>query len=221
MARWEPGTRDRLQRAALELFVERGFDETTVAEIAQAAGLTERTFFRHFADKREVIFDGQEDFSQAFLDGVQAARPDDSPLTVGWPRPSTGRRRSSPSRTARVVAQPPGDHRRAPRLARSASWLKLSGLAIEVAAAPARPRGRRARGHAGRPVVPHGVRRLVRDLDRRRRDPHAARVGDRAARGPDCHDGRPDTMGGGRSDAPAVTGQLASRFMDCRSTLTG
>ncbi|MFC7304210.1 TetR family transcriptional regulator [Streptomyces monticola] len=56
MARWEPNARGRLEQAALELYSERGFDATTVKEIAQRAGLTERTFFRHFADKREVLF---------------------------------------------------------------------------------------------------------------------------------------------------------------------
>ena len=58
MSRWEPNARGRLERAAMELFVARGFEQTTVAEIAQRAGLTERTFFRHFADKREVLFAG-------------------------------------------------------------------------------------------------------------------------------------------------------------------
>ena len=56
MGRWEPNGRGRLERAALELYQERGFEQTTVAEIAKRAGLTERTFFRHFADKREVLF---------------------------------------------------------------------------------------------------------------------------------------------------------------------
>ena len=60
MGRWEPGARARLEQAAMELYAERGFDETTVAEIARRAGLTERTFFRHFGDKREVLFGGSE-----------------------------------------------------------------------------------------------------------------------------------------------------------------
>jgi AcrR family transcriptional regulator len=58
MGRWEPDARGRLHHAALELFGERGYEHTTVAEIAARAGLTERTFFRYFADKREVLFDG-------------------------------------------------------------------------------------------------------------------------------------------------------------------
>lgn len=55
MGRWEPNARGRLANAALELYSERGFEQTTVAEIAKRAGLTERTFFRHYADKREVL----------------------------------------------------------------------------------------------------------------------------------------------------------------------
>jgi AcrR family transcriptional regulator len=58
MSRWEPDARGRLEQAALALYGERGFEQTTVAEIAKRAGLTERTFFRHFADKREVLFAG-------------------------------------------------------------------------------------------------------------------------------------------------------------------
>ncbi len=66
MGRWPPDARRRLERAALELYGERGFDATTVAEIAERAGLTERTFFRHFTDKREVLFFGAAAL-QAFL----------------------------------------------------------------------------------------------------------------------------------------------------------
>jgi AcrR family transcriptional regulator len=82
MVRWQPGARERLQAAALELFATRGFDQTTAAEIAQAAGLSERSFFRLFNDKREVLFYGQERFLQAFLDGVNAAPPHASPLEL-------------------------------------------------------------------------------------------------------------------------------------------
>ena len=77
MVRWEPGAHERLQAAALELYDRRGFEQTTAADVAQAAGLTERTFFRYFADKREVLFAGQERFQQLFVDGVAAA-PDDA-----------------------------------------------------------------------------------------------------------------------------------------------
>lgn len=73
MGRWEPGGRERLQLAALDLFLENGFEQTTVADIARRAELTERTFYRHFADKREVIFGGQEVLVEAFTDAIAAA----------------------------------------------------------------------------------------------------------------------------------------------------
>jgi len=60
VGRWEPDARGRLAKAATALYAEQGFEQTTVAEIARQAGLTERTFFRHFADKREVLFYGME-----------------------------------------------------------------------------------------------------------------------------------------------------------------
>ena len=75
MGRWEPNARGRLEQAALELFIERGFEQTTAAEIARRAGLTERTFFRHFADKREVLFAGAGTL-QDFLVRTLASAPD-------------------------------------------------------------------------------------------------------------------------------------------------
>jgi AcrR family transcriptional regulator len=75
MARWEPNARERLERAALALFTEHGFDDTTVAEIADRAGLTKSTFFRHFADKREVLFGGQDMLTELFGDAIRAAPP--------------------------------------------------------------------------------------------------------------------------------------------------
>jgi AcrR family transcriptional regulator len=82
MVRWEPGAAERLQKAALELFATRGFEQTTATEIAQSVGLTERTFFRHFSDKREVLFYGQQLLAEAFLAGVDIAPPDASPIEI-------------------------------------------------------------------------------------------------------------------------------------------
>jgi AcrR family transcriptional regulator len=82
MGRWEPNARGRLAKAAMELYAERGFDQTTVAEIAARAGLTERTFFRHFADKREVLFYGmemlQDLLARAVADAPASATPMDA-----------------------------------------------------------------------------------------------------------------------------------------------
>jgi AcrR family transcriptional regulator len=79
MARWEPNARDRLVRAALDLYGERGFEQTTVAEIAKRAGLTERTFFRYFTDKPEVLFWGsgalQEGIVTLIADAPDSATP--------------------------------------------------------------------------------------------------------------------------------------------------
>jgi AcrR family transcriptional regulator len=82
MARWEPDARGRLERAAMELFQERGYVQTTVEEIAARAGLTERTFFRYFADKREVLFSGAKELEKSIVLGIEGAPRDDSPLEV-------------------------------------------------------------------------------------------------------------------------------------------
>jgi len=127
VARWQPGAAERLQAAALELYLARGFEQTTVAEIAQRVGLTERTFFRHFADKREVLFDGQDRLEQAFLDGLAAAPPDAPPLAVVAAALTASadffpdeRRRWSAHRQAVISANPS---------LRERELLKLAGLA--------------------------------------------------------------------------------------------
>jgi AcrR family transcriptional regulator len=74
MSRWQPGARGRLEGAAIELFLEQGFADTTVPQITARAGLTTRTFFRHFADKREVLFTGEEDLP-ALVTGFLADAP--------------------------------------------------------------------------------------------------------------------------------------------------
>ncbi len=73
MGRWKPNARGRLEQAALELYGERGFEQTTVAEIAKRAGLTERTFFRHFADKREVLFSGAPALQELLVSTIAGA----------------------------------------------------------------------------------------------------------------------------------------------------
>ncbi|GAA2574416.1 MULTISPECIES: TetR/AcrR family transcriptional regulator [Streptomyces] len=80
MGRWEPNARGRLERAALELYVERGYEQTPVAEITRRAGLTERTFFRHFADKREVLFAGSGGLEELCVGAVAAAPPAATPM---------------------------------------------------------------------------------------------------------------------------------------------
>ncbi len=80
MARWEPDSRRRLEEAALALYGEKGFDTTSVAEIAARAGLTERTFFRHFTDKREVLFSGAGALQELFVSAVASAPEGATPL---------------------------------------------------------------------------------------------------------------------------------------------
>lgn len=105
MARWAPDTRDRLRAAALALFVERGFDATTVTDIVERAGVTRRTFFRHFGDKREVFFAGDE--IPRLAASMLAATPADlSPFAVAWTGFLTlATERFEPRRTEIVAAR--------------------------------------------------------------------------------------------------------------------
>src|SRR6204780_5514052 len=113
MGRWQPDSGGRLQEAALALYSERGFDQTTAAQIAARAGLTERTFFRHFADKREVLFGGSALLQERIVAGVTGAPPEDGPLdAVAWGLAAAAfclgesRRYLPPNRHAVIAANP-------------------------------------------------------------------------------------------------------------------
>ncbi|MEH3157028.1 MAG: TetR/AcrR family transcriptional regulator [Gordonia paraffinivorans] len=128
MARWQPGAAERMRGAALDLFVERGYDATTAADIAAAAGLTERTFYRHFTDKREVLFWGSDEFEASFLDPIDALPPDAPAMTVvvaavvgGAGRFTPERRDFATLRAGIVDATPPLRERERDKMARLAS----------------------------------------------------------------------------------------------------
>jgi AcrR family transcriptional regulator len=80
MARWQPGARERLVVAAVDLFTEQGYDATTVAQIAERAGVTRSTFFRYFPDKREILVAGQQTLSELLAEGIADAPAGASPL---------------------------------------------------------------------------------------------------------------------------------------------
>ena len=128
MARWQPNASERLVRAALDLFAERGYENTTVIEIAERAGLTKSTFFRHFPDKREVLFGG-ETMTRLLAGGIAAAPTTATPLgaighaldTAGREAFTPGLREFSTRRRAVIAANPELQEREA-----------LKGLALVV-----------------------------------------------------------------------------------------
>ncbi len=110
--------RERLVRAALELSHERGFDAVTTAEIATRAGVSERTFFRHFPDKREVLFDGERRLTEWVSDALGSVPAD---IAV-WPAmrravdlivPPLEANRPDSDRLAAIVAATPALRERA------------------------------------------------------------------------------------------------------------
>ncbi|MDM7855217.1 TetR family transcriptional regulator [Cellulomonas alba] len=133
MARWQPGSQARLEREALELFVTRGYDQTTVAEIASRAGVTERTFYRYFADKREVLFAGGAVLEQELVAAIREAPEGTMPLdavALGLDRLATGLfadRLEIAMRRATVVAAHPELQER--------ELLKMAHLAAAAAGA--------------------------------------------------------------------------------------
>jgi AcrR family transcriptional regulator len=108
MGRWEPDAQRRLREAALELFEEQGYEHTTVAEIAERAGVTARTFFRHYADKREVLFAGSALLQQRLVDALAAVDPatpfDAAATAVEQAFDGLGVTRAAARRRAAVIA---------------------------------------------------------------------------------------------------------------------
>ena len=132
MGRWEPDARGRMIRAAIELFAERGFDQTTAGDIAERAGVTERTFFRHFTDKREVLFDGSAAMVRTASDAILAAPADSSPLDAALAGVVAGAalledRRDHAVRRSQIVAANPSLQER--------ELLKLAAMAEATAEA--------------------------------------------------------------------------------------
>jgi AcrR family transcriptional regulator len=132
VGRWEPNAQGRLAAAALELFLERGFDEATVAEIAERAGVTERTFYRHFADKREVLFGGSglsDLMTSAVIDAPPSATPIDA-VAAALEATATvfdeARRTFARRRHAVISASPELQER---------ELVKLASLAVDIRAA--------------------------------------------------------------------------------------
>jgi AcrR family transcriptional regulator len=113
MGRWQPNAPHRLVLAALDLFAERGYESTTVVEIAERAGLTKSTFFRHFPDKREVLFGG-DTMSALLVEGIAAAPAEAPPLeavayaldAIGKAAFTPGRREFVARRRAVIAANP-------------------------------------------------------------------------------------------------------------------
>jgi AcrR family transcriptional regulator len=103
MARWQPNPSERLVLAALELFEERGYERTTVVEIAERAGLTKSTFFRHFQDKREVLFGGGT-LPGLLVAAIEAAPGDATPFeAVARALEAVGREAFTPARRELVA----------------------------------------------------------------------------------------------------------------------
>ena len=147
MGRWEPGARGRLARAALELYLDPGFEQTTVADIAARAGVTERTFFRHFADKREVLFAGSGALQEGVVAAIADAPDDASPLeamAIGMDAAGAAIQGGQPDaefprlRAAVIAANPSLQERELLKLATltaaAADALRARGVADPVAA---------------------------------------------------------------------------------------
>lgn len=139
MSRWKPDAAGRLAKAAITLFDEQGYEATTVAEIAEAAGLTKRTFFRYFADKREVLFGGGTELRDIWVAGVADAPSDASPIEAlasgldGVAEMFSGRHAFAQTRARIVAANPELQERELIKLAQLADALAVALRARGVA----------------------------------------------------------------------------------------
>ncbi len=144
MGRWQPDARGRLAQAALELYADAGYEQTTVADIAERAGVTERTFFRYFTDKREVLFVGSPELQTRVVDAIIAAPASLAPLetVVGAFGAAAslleGRRDYARLRAATIAANTSLQERELLKLGSlgtAAAWaLRLRGIADPAAA---------------------------------------------------------------------------------------
>jgi AcrR family transcriptional regulator len=181
MSRWEPNSRGRLEQAALELYVERGFDQTTVADIAKRAGLTERTFYRHYADKREVLFGDGTTLPALLANAVTEAPASPTPIDavagalVSWGALFEERRDHVLRRQAVISAHPELRERELIKLALLASAMTdalrgrgvgepAASLAAEAGIAAFRIAFDRWSGGTGTPDLPRIVRESFHEL---------------------------------------------------------
>ena len=199
----------------MELYVERGFDETTVAEIAQRAGLTERTFFRHFADKREVLFAGAAMLEDLFVGAVADAPPDLPPVDAAMAGVVAGgaliqERRAFARQRYEIIA--------ANAELQERELIKLASLSAALAGAlpPARRPGPRRQpgGRSG----DHGLQGRVRALGQRPRPSRPAPAHARVTRRAPHRDRRQRDGTTGRRDALKATARTAPRPQGTSST---
>ncbi|MCU1390780.1 MAG: transcriptional regulator, TetR family [Ilumatobacteraceae bacterium] len=132
MVRWEPGSRGRLEEAAMALYAERGYENTTVAAIAERAGLTERTFFRHFADKREVLFFGAGALQELLVGAIATAPRSATPMEAAAAALHAAGERFEEGRAHSVQRQRVID---ANRELQERELIKLAALAAAIAEA--------------------------------------------------------------------------------------
>lgn len=181
VGRWEPNARSRLEEAALTLYVQRGFEQTTVAEIAREAGLTERTFFRYFADKREVLFSGSAALQDLLVTGVVGSPDTAAPIeAVAGALEAAGsllqqRREHARRRQSVIAAHPELQERELLKLATLASALaealRLRGvrepaasLTAEAGIAVFKVAFERWVNGSGRRTLPHLIRDSLDEL---------------------------------------------------------